>query len=90
MSDNLNFMPVATEVGRRTLIWDVVSNGHNLGRVSWFAQWRRYCYFPVLAIHDGLVLDAECLTELATFCANETTARKQERAQEVDQALGLG
>lgn len=81
---NLSFTPVATEVSQRTLIWDVFSSGLKFGRVSWFPPSWRYCYFPTLDIQ---VLDAECLTELATFCADQTILRENER---VESALHRG
>lgn len=58
---------------RKTSVWDVsnISGGH-LGTITWFAQWRRYVFSPGWS----LFFDAACLTELATFCQNETTAYK--------------
>jgi hypothetical protein len=83
----LDFVPMPTERTRLTHVWDVFSNGLKLGQVSWYAQWRRYCYHPAFRDLVGIILDAECLTELATFCADQTVARKDER---VESALHRG
>ena len=66
----------APSPGRVTRIWEVHSRGGSwLGRVSWYAQWRRYTYSPAWPQH----LDAACMRELADFCERETEGRKEER-----------
>lgn len=64
---------------RRTGIWSVWAGETWLGDVAWYSHWRCYGYYP----EERRVLDAECLAEIAAFCAEQTTARKGERRDEV-------
>lgn len=58
----------------KTKAWEVHSpSGVFLGDVSWYSQWRRYVFFP----NDGMLLDADCLTTIASFM----TARMKERKE---------
>jgi hypothetical protein len=63
---------------RLTKSWDVVNwdSQHDLGEVKWYAQWRRYCFFP----DQGTIYDGSCLLAISEFCHNQTLARKLERA----------
>jgi hypothetical protein len=45
-----------------------------LGVVKWFAQWRKYCFFP----YDNSLFDAGCLVELAEFCKHQNDVRRQD------------
>ena len=74
----LVFQPEPQPEDRLTFSWKVVSAGSEvmLGRVSWYAPWRRYTYSPA----GPQVLDAVCLTEMAAFLTVEMKKRKQERA----------
>jgi hypothetical protein len=48
----------------KTKQWTVVTRaGVTLGDVAWFAQWRRYAFWPA----GGVLLDRECMAELAAF-----------------------
>ena len=49
---------------KRTYRWLVRSekSGHTLGQISWYAPWRCYVFWPA-----DVVLNAECLTDLAGF-----------------------
>jgi len=52
-----------------TKIWWVTNVGHaELGKISWYAPWRRYVYNCYVRI----VLDAVCLREIADFCEDQT------------------
>jgi hypothetical protein len=58
---------------RKTEIWRVISTsaiGVDLGNIAWYSQWRKYCYF----VNSGLslVLDKNCLRDIADFCEEQT------------------
>ena len=61
--------------GYITKVWNVGCDAERLGQVRWFAQWRRYCFYP----NTGTIFDGECLAELAAFCAEQTDLRKKDR-----------
>lgn len=54
----------------KTKIWDVttIDRAGLLGQVKWFAQWRKYTFFP----NNSTLFDFDCLTEIAEFVAKET------------------
>ncbi len=60
--------------GRMTDVWDVVNKYENvqIGFVSWYAGWRRYCFFPL----DNTVFEQVCLREIADFCERKTREHK--------------
>lgn len=61
----------------KTRRWSVMTKDQQgcLGHIGWFGQWRRYCYYPSLS---GVVLEHECMRDLADFCESQT--REQRRA----------
>ena len=66
-----------------TASWKVLNTGGTwLGRISWYAPWRRYCYSP----SGPQTMDAACLQEVTNFLTAKMTARKQERAVEKEMA----
>lgn len=71
----LVFMERPQPAARITRVWAVVSHGMTIGDVSWYSQWRRYCYYPAARV----VLDASCLDEISSFCRQRTVARKVQR-----------
>lgn len=76
----LKFTELPTRLGQVTKLWHVysVQGGDWLGAVKWYPAWRRYTYQPA----GPQVLDAACLTEIATFVGSATEQRKAERATE--------
>lgn len=62
----LNFQDVSTSYpDRKTRTFVVLNaaNGANLGRIQWFAPWRRFVFAP-----EGLtVFDAACLKEISAY-----------------------
>ncbi len=64
---------------RITEIWEVRTADHRtlLGEVRWFAQWRRYSFFP----QAGRVFEATCLRDVANFCERETQEHGQRRRE---------
>lgn len=79
--NNLRFDLQGTSESGKTKIWRVY-NKHNdffLGKVQWYAPWRKYCFLPA-PIES--VFDANCLTEIAAYCATESAVLKVERNRE--------
>jgi hypothetical protein len=47
----------------KTKKWSVHGGAGELGSISWYASWRRYCFSP-----DGYTIwDRDCLTEIVAF-----------------------
>ena len=52
--------------------WVKTDSGVTLGEVKWYAQWRKYAFFP-----EGLtVFEEVCLGEIAEFCKIRTQEHK--------------
>ena len=69
----LTFFSQGTSASGKTKIWSVMNqSGGNLGGISWFSHWRRYVYQPITSV----ILDAQCLSEIAAFCEKETREKK--------------
>jgi hypothetical protein len=64
----LNFVPGLNSPSGLTKTWNVVSVTTHLGKVSWYAPWRKYCFTP----EGNTVFDAMCLHEIAAFLVIET------------------
>lgn len=47
--------------------------GTTLGLVKWYAQWRKYCFYP----YPSMVFDPQCLTELAEYCTLKTEQHRE-------------
>jgi hypothetical protein len=43
-----------------------------LGRIKWFAPWRKYAFPP----SSETVFEEDCLREIATFCVEETAMHR--------------
>lgn len=56
----------------KTKIFSVVSNKINLGKIKWFSNWRRYCFYPN---HDTL-FDCNCINQISEFIQLEMNKRK--------------
>ena len=53
----------------KTNIWKVLDlHGVNLGDIRWYAQWRRYAFFPL----GGTIWERDCLRIVADFCEVQT------------------
>jgi len=44
----------------KTKIFNIISNGQDLGVIKWFSNWRRYCLFP----KSEVLFDSSCLSEI--------------------------
>lgn len=61
---------------RLTRIWAVRNlRDIELGRVSWYAAWRKYCFVPAA----NCVFDHACLHAIAEFCEQQTGLHKEEK-----------
>lgn len=73
----LVFQPEAQDPKKRTATWKVLNtSGTWLGRISWHAPWRKYCYQPA----GPQIMDAECLGEIVKFL--EGVMREHKMAME--------
>ncbi len=70
---NLNFLLTGRSDSGLTQIWQVESThtGIDLGKISWYAPWRRYAFFP-----GPNLFDAVCLHEIAKFLQDQMASRK--------------
>ncbi len=69
----------AAPSSKLTKVWRVDSKANKtmLGSVAWFNHWRRYCFTPIAGY--GLVFDANCLWDIADFCARMTAEQKEKQ-----------
>lgn len=57
----------------KTSVWDVTAkDGDFLGKVKWFARWRKYSFFPA----PGCVFEETCLGDIADFVKWATHSHK--------------
>jgi hypothetical protein len=73
MAKWIKFKPLDQEK-RITKRWQVlaIQGETELGIVSWYSGWRRYCFFP----NPQTLYEQDCLRDIATFCEEETTTHK--------------
>lgn len=65
---------VPTKKKRKTSVWLCTNHdGTLLGRVTWYAPWRRYVFDVV---EEGLIFDTQCLRDIADFI-DAQMARRQ-------------
>lgn len=78
MSKWISFQIEERRTGAKTDRWGVwaLAGGEFLGQVKWYAQWRKYCFFP--AAHATL-FEQDCLRDIATFIESETEKHRKGR-----------
>jgi len=70
----IKFEKIGLSSSGKTERWEVRNEGNiQLGWISWFAAWRRYCFSPAPAN----IFDFNCLTEIATKCHDLTKEHKE-------------
>jgi len=52
----------------KTKKWIVIGSGIELGSISFFGRWRKYCFYP----NENTLFDYLCLNEISGFCKKET------------------
>ena len=67
-----SFVEAGLSESGKTRVWSVLSGEIRLGRVAWYAPWRKYAFFPV---HQTLY-EQDCLRQLAGFCESMTRAHR--------------
>ena len=56
-----NVNRLCTSPSGKTEIFEVISvNNTKLGRISWWAAWRKYCFMP----SENIVFDNKCLSAI--------------------------
>lgn len=74
-SVHLEFGEVPHPTSKKTKLWVVMNAGrHELGKVSWKIEWRRYTFKPF----PQTEFDALCLERIAEFCREETRKHYEE------------
>lgn len=69
----LDFVDGGRSVSGRTRVTRVLNHGGGfLGRISWYAPWRRYC----VEMEPGAIFDAACLHEIAEHLTLQTEEQK--------------
>lgn len=65
---------------RKTNVWYITNVKSNapLGLISWFAHWRKYCFFP----NGSAVYDNSCLRAITQFLDAANAEHKGERSLE--------
>jgi hypothetical protein len=76
--DFVRFVDLGYTASGKTYRWQVQPKGTegSLGEVRWFCRWRKYTFFP----EPGTTFDAGCLSQIAGFCAAESTRKHIEIA----------
>lgn len=79
MAKWIRFLDAGRSASGKTRVWLVAekNNGPALGRVEWFARWRRYAFAPF----PDTVYEQDCLRDIAEFCEYETKMHKQRREE---------
>lgn len=74
----VNFIEIPQK-DKLTRVWRVeaILGGTLLGGVRWKTAWRRYTFEPM----PDTVFDANCLWDIADFCASMTAAQKEDQAK---------
>lgn len=54
----------------KTKKWTILNkdNSSNLGYISWYGAWRRYCFFP----NQLTIFEQTCLRDIANFIEIQT------------------
>jgi hypothetical protein len=58
----------------KTMIWEVLNryDGAPIGRIAWFAKWRKYGFYP----WPETVFEEVCMREISDFIVAETKKQK--------------
>jgi len=80
----IKFVEVDLRDGRKTKVWAVLTldGGHCLGRIGWYAQWRKYAYV-ISPVNEQVILEETCLADIADFVKMQTFNRRQMRKVEL-------
>lgn len=75
----IKYIQVDLRDGRKTKVWAVLTKDgrHVLGRIGWYSPWRRYVFVPTIGVQ--IILEQDCMRDIADFCEQSTQARKLER-----------
>jgi len=69
----LTFHDEGTTRSGLTRIWTVLNGNVELGRISWFSNWRRYTFSP----RPGTTFDSECQLEIGEMLGRFTEEHNQ-------------
>ena len=58
----------------KTHVWTIrTTSGDPLGKIKWYAPWRKYCFYPI----GGCVFETVCLGEIIQFIKDRMQDRKK-------------
>ena len=80
--NRLTFVSLPLPKGRKTdqfEVWTDGGHGFYLGKVAWYARWRRFCFYP----EKYSTFDADCLREIWEKIFSRWRLAKQRRKQVV-------
>lgn len=84
-SKYLNFTETSRSQTGKTAIFDITSkNGIVLGKVAWYGNWRKYCFYTA----DAVILDENCLQDIILFITEQTTKHKEPLADRAHRLFG--
>lgn len=84
MPDWIKFVEVDLRDGRKTKVWAImtIDGSQCLGRIGWYAPWRRYSFIPAESDGKSLIFEEDCLQRITEFLKSENQKHKQEKKQE--------
>lgn len=81
MPSFIKFTEIDLRDGRKTRVWAVmtVDGRHCLGRIGWYAPWRKYSFITggERYQHEQVILEETCLRDIADFCQQQTGIHRQ-------------
>lgn len=81
MPSFIKFVEVDLRDGRKTRVWAVMTTdgAHCLGRIGWYAPWRKYGFITggERYQHEQVILEEVCLRDIADFCQKQTGVHRQ-------------
>lgn len=75
MSKWIEFVDAGCSASGKTRVWEVrvKEDGYHLGKVSWYAPWRKYIFHPT----GSSIYEQDCLRDIADFIELQTKLHKQ-------------
>ena len=75
----IKFVLSGTSASGKTKIWRITAKDDDsdfLGWIKWYGAWRCYGFFPYALLSSNLVLEKQCLRDIADFCEEQTKLQK--------------
>ena len=61
----------------KTSVFNIIAKEGDLhlGKVKWFASWRKYCFFPA----ENTIFETQCLSDIISFITDLMNERKSQK-----------